>query len=82
MVQVLHEVEIVRFLLSNFLGKKALSELLGHNLWRVGVWDYVYRLWRMTPYSVHCCEETTLYSIFCEQITTWCLGPRLHAAVC
>lgn len=25
-----------------FIGKNALSELLGHNIWRVGVWNYFY----------------------------------------
>jgi hypothetical protein len=50
-----------------FLENKALSKLLGHNAWRIMVWDYLYKLWWTTSYSVHCClqDENVFNTLFC-----------------
>jgi hypothetical protein len=45
----------------------ALSELLGHNARKVRVWDYFYKLWWATLYSIHCCsgDDNVFNTLFC-----------------
>ena len=45
----------------NFLGKNALSNLLGHNGWWVRVWDNIYKLWCKAPYFIQCCLGDSIH---------------------
>lgn len=51
-----------------FLGHNSLSKLLGHNSWRVRVWDYFYLMW-MTPYLMYCgFDNGTIFTVLSFKI--------------